>query len=355
MINYLKAWRSIMFAVVCVVGLLSTWYYHKTYLLVAFNADTVGQEIDNKTIVIASSLCNCQRESMLRNGPADEFHWCNSESSSRGGNQKIISYALFGESNTERYFKLIANISLTAADSYPGWIVRIYHNFSRDGPAYGRLCSVYCQHNNVDLCSVPDMINEEINSGQRSRPEPIDADLLRGLEPQMWRFLVALDVNVDVFISRDIDSVILQREVDAVQEWLRSNYTFHTMRDHPQHGVTFLAGMWGAKLAQRRDLIQGLTRAIINAGQRHKVKSPADQTALNDILWPTAQYDVMVHDSYHCQIRSLNAKTGSPNVYPFPSQRVNFAFVGNIKGLSGTANECPEACRPTHHQDWKYC
>jgi hypothetical protein len=51
-----------------------------------------------------------------------------------------------------------------------------------------------------------------------------------------------LDPNVDVFISRDSDSVILQREVDAVDEWLRSNYTFHVMRDHPFHFAAILVG-----------------------------------------------------------------------------------------------------------------
>lgn len=62
--------------------------------------------------------------------------------------------------------------------------------------------------------------------------------------PMTWRFLPLMDDLVDIIISRDSDSPILQREVDAVQEWLESNSTFHAMRDNPYHciGLTLLGG-----------------------------------------------------------------------------------------------------------------
>jgi hypothetical protein len=50
------------------------------------------------------------------------------------------------------------------------------------------------------------------------------------------------------------------------------------------------AGMWGAKMHQRRDLIEGLTRAIIMAGQGSAVM---DQNSLSAIVWPVAKYDVV--------------------------------------------------------------
>lgn len=51
--------------------------------------------------------------------------------------------------------------------------------------------------------------------------------------------------------------------------------------------------MWGVKLDRRRDLIQGLTRAIVRYGQGQTIEGPADQTVLNEIIWPVAQYDVV--------------------------------------------------------------
>jgi len=42
---------------------------------------------------------------------------------------------------------------------------------------------------------------------------------------------------VSEFHSRDLDSIVSQREVAAVNDWLAAeNKTFHIMRDHKQHG-----------------------------------------------------------------------------------------------------------------------
>jgi hypothetical protein len=40
---------------------------------------------------------------------------------------------------------------------------------------------------------------------------------------------------VDAFMSRDSDSRIVSREMEAVREWLAGDRTFHVMRDHPYH------------------------------------------------------------------------------------------------------------------------
>jgi hypothetical protein len=128
---------------------------------------------------------------------------------------------------------------LTAEKQYPGYIIRIYHNVVNEpeSEGYRQLCNVYCRYPNVDLCSVPELADRIGNS-----TTPIDPVLIRGLNPRMYRYLVMLDPNVEVFISRDVDSLIYQREVDAVRQWLPTNYTFHLMRDHKGHGSIILAG-----------------------------------------------------------------------------------------------------------------
>jgi hypothetical protein len=57
------------------------------------------------------------------------------------------------------------------------------------------------------------------------------------------------------------------------------------------HYLHTCVGMLGVKLHQRRDLIEGLTRAMILAGQDQKKST--DQTLLDKIVWPSAQYDVV--------------------------------------------------------------
>jgi len=78
-------------------------------------------------------------------------------------------------------------------------------------------------------------------------------------EGLFWRFYPASDKDVEVVISRDIDSRLNSREKYAVNEWLASDKCFHIMRDHPMHDVPILGGMWGAKrgcIPEMRSLIE---------------------------------------------------------------------------------------------------
>ncbi|XP_053638593.2 uncharacterized protein [Cherax quadricarinatus] len=63
----------------------------------------------------------------------------------------------------------------------------------------------------------------------------------------MWRLAPMGDAQVTVLLPRDTDSMIIQREVDAVREWLSSGKQFHIMRDHPKHDSLLLAGLWGVR------------------------------------------------------------------------------------------------------------
>ena len=142
------------------------------------------------------------------NKDAAAFKWCSDESSLRGAHQKVIAYSLYGNVHNssvfKRYYSLLRNISLTAEKQYPGWVIRIYHNIrDRGGPekeAQNNLCDIFCRFHHVDLCSVP-LLSERIGN----KTIPIDPKLIDGLNPKMFRFLVMLDPNVDVFISRDVD------------------------------------------------------------------------------------------------------------------------------------------------------
>lgn len=64
---------------------------------------------------------------------------------------------------------------------------------------------------------------------------------------RVWRFLPLGDPTVDIFVSRDLDSLATMRERDAVLEWETYNKTFHLMRDSQWHKTEILAGMWGAR------------------------------------------------------------------------------------------------------------
>ncbi|KAI9562687.1 hypothetical protein GHT06_010141 [Daphnia sinensis] len=368
-----------IFIAISVLLYIAVWHQQSTYF--HSNSIQISETEGQQKLENISPTCNCNgRTTNLTKQQSfnpDAFQWCSSRSSQRGTHQNVIAYTVFGNVN-ERYYSLLTNISSTAEKFYPGWIVRFYHNFSNQSEeAYRKLCNVYCQFNNVDLCSVPELIERIRDTAKNKQVEPIEAGLLQHLNPRMYRYLVAFDPNVDIFISRDVDSMIWKREVDAVEQWLQSNYTFHVMRDCIRHevlmlagphflffilnfyvhfdilnGFFFLAGMWGAKLQQRRYLIEGLMRAIIPVAQ-NQIKQ-TDQIVLKDIVWPTARFDVMLHDSYYCQNPALMARTLPLRVYPFPTQRKDRHFVGDV-GQHRLADKCPRACRPPDHKDWEYC
>jgi hypothetical protein len=241
--------------------------------------------------------CRCDRSPASVVGRSS----CSREADRRGSNQSVVSYSLFGHPDEndqvlKRYFSSIEARAARIRRYYPGWIMRVYHNLSTaDELKY--LCPLRCpgggQHRelietNVDLCHVDSIRTDVINSA-----------LIQRLNPRMWRFLVMLDPLVDRFMSRDVDSDIIPREVAAVRQWLQSNFTFHVMRDHPSHGGFMLAGLWGAKSVQRRDLIRRLGQAMIWTSQNDDYQT--DQNRLDLFVWPFATFDV-VNSNLNIQI-----------------------------------------------------
>lgn len=86
--------------------------------------------------------------------------------------------------------------------------MRIYHNYSSLSDDwkilnenFGRESNV---QNHVDLCNV-----SQISYSAKGKDH----------FAMTWRFITLLDDTVDIFISRDSDSLIAQREIGAVREW----------------------------------------------------------------------------------------------------------------------------------------
>jgi hypothetical protein len=175
---------------------------------------------------ILESECSCKKHEHIQVNIKDNYYHvymnnkfkysfninlnltCNFYSSLRRGmNQKIIAYSLYGQNRF--YYQYLTNITKLVKTLYPGWIIRIYHDNTIK-------CEIQCELNDdiVDFCNVEKLPNRTVNY----------------IHKMMWRWLPIGDSFVDVFNSRDSDSLILQREVDSVQYWLESNKTAHIMR-----------------------------------------------------------------------------------------------------------------------------
>jgi protein O-GlcNAc transferase len=180
---------------------------------------------------------------------------------------KVISFSLWG--HHEKYFLgAIRNCEL-ATKWYPEWKCYFYVRSDSNREYINKLKSY---KNSVVI---------EIDS----------TDDKRGL---FWRFIPAFDKSIHVTIIRDCDSRLSERESLAVEEWIKSDKSFHIMRDHPYHNTEILGGMWGVK-NKSIDLGEVLTLDIIS---RYKDEYQEDQRYLREEIWPLVKNDCMIHDEF---------------------------------------------------------
>jgi hypothetical protein len=137
-----------------------------------------------------------------------------------------------------------------------------------------------------------------------------------------WRFTASEDPDVNVFLSRDCDSRISEREVSAINEWLSSDKDFHIVRDHPYHSVPILGGMWGCRNGIMIKI--GLSSLINNwcSNKRSSYSYGIDQDFLREVIYPLVKDNAMEHSEF-------NLKFGG-NIRQFPNIRNDYEFVGDV-------------------------
>jgi hypothetical protein len=183
----------------------------------------------------------------------------------------VLGFSLWGDNETYIYGAII-NAEL-AKLFYPGFECWIY----------------------VHKESVPDEIINELEKMENVKVILKTGDLTNELcKPRMWRFEPIDDPDVEVMMSRDLDTRILPREKMAVDEWLRSNKKFHIMRDHPHHYFKVLAGMFGTrKIPEIPSWKEEIERFIPTSNRLY------DQDFLRDIIYPHIKDDAVVHATFN--------------------------------------------------------
>lgn len=214
--------------------------------------------------------------------------------------KNVISYCLWGD-QPKYWIGALRNIEL-CKKYFPGWICRFYIDKTCKKELIDTICG--------DMVEVKLMAPTEYKYSNHSS---------RFNHPGLfWRFLSLSEENERV-IFRDCDSRFSQREVNAVNEWIISEKKFHIMRDHPYHGVPILAGMWGCKGGIRN------IDVLLENWKNHSPKgiySADDQDFLGQIIYPQTTKDSLEHSEFGLNFGS--------EIHPFPDERVDFEFVGDI-------------------------
>ncbi|HTH60558.1 MAG TPA: hypothetical protein VL689_10445 [Paraburkholderia sp.] len=181
--------------------------------------------------------------------------------------RNVISFALFGGSS--KYCETAVLNALLQPHVYPHWICRFYVDDSVPAAIVRRLADAGAQVVFVE--------------GEAAR-----------WPGTTWRFLALDDPHVDRALFRDADSVISEREAQAVDAWLSSGKHFHAMRDNGTHTELLLAGLWGA--------VRGSLPPLVDLMGRYLTRPPesarfADQYFLRQYVWPYARTSLLQHDS----------------------------------------------------------
>lgn len=150
---------------------------------------------------------------------------CSTRATRRGSGQKILAISFFGPVENRGFTlnnslfllgELLNEMQQTYSDN---WVLRIYH----DEKILSETIISQLEQNYlfIDFCNITELD-------------------LSFIPPKIWRFLPAIDQTVNIMASRDLDSPLTVRERAAMDEWILSNLTFHSMRDHPEHAVSMI-------------------------------------------------------------------------------------------------------------------
>jgi tetratricopeptide (TPR) repeat protein len=181
------------------------------------------------------------------------------------GKSPVIAFSLWG--SQPRYLRGGLRNLLLAADLYPGWRLRFYHD-----------------------ATVPAEFIALIHELDGETIQQPDGQSLR--QKLCWRFQVANDPTVGRFLVRDIDSVFSLREANAVAEWLASDRWFHVIRDWWTHTDLILAGLWGGIAGVLPEL-----SAMLAEYDSQRMETPnVDQWFLGERVWGYLQHSCLIHD-----------------------------------------------------------
>jgi hypothetical protein len=184
---------------------------------------------------------------------------------------KVFSLSLFGN-NPIYTIGTIKNVILIK-ELFPGWEVFVYTDKQKEDKIIEELIILGC------------IIRYESNQRWYN---------------STWRFKAITEKGVDVMVCRDSDSRISERDVAAIDEWLKSDYDYNIIRDHPiGHHWKMNAGMWGAKKNNFIITIDALLEGYKKSNPQLLNHKNFDQLFLRDIIYPKIVDNSLIHDEYY--------------------------------------------------------
>ena len=162
---------------------------------------------------------------------------------------KVFSFCLYGTASYY-YTGLLENIQLIQ-QHYPDFSIVVY----------------------VGECDVSWVLPDSVRVIHTGRAGPINT---------IFRYKALADA--DIGFVRDADSRITERDRWCIDEFLRSPYTYHIIRDHMWHRSKIMAGMFGWK-----------ERRVIDFDETCEWGYGCDEHVISEQLYPAIRDKALIH------------------------------------------------------------
>jgi hypothetical protein len=207
---------------------------------------------------------------------------------------KVFSFCIYNSYNALYYQGLLENIALIKT-YYPDWSVFLYIGNDVPEDFVSSLSGV--------------IVRYTYEQG------PIN---------MIYRFLAIEEPGVELMMVRDADSRIHWKDRWAIDEFVKSPYLAHTIRDNPVHCIPMLGGLWGLKRFQNIPVLMCFEHW---KEQQENINGIGkDQTFLNLYVWPRVKHSLLVHTSI-----SYNSDTDV--IVRFPFQYTNDIYCGRVESI----------------------
>lgn len=120
---------------------------------------------------------------------------------------------------------------------------------------------------------------------------------------------------------RDSDSEFGEKDVTLIDDFLISSSSFQVVRDHPNHRMPIMAGLWGVKRSGY-DQLRGIWPEV----QRHKLfrtdSYRSDEIILADLFYPKTIKNTLIYTDFNIYLNEVGKRVSVKKI--FPENKVNF-------------------------------
>ena len=142
-----------------------------------------------------------------------------------------------------------------------------------------------------------------------------------------YRFLPIQETYYDAVIIRDVDSILDERDEWTGKEWVKSECSFHIIRDHPNHMFYILGGLFGYRPKSKK--INNLKDLLSKWNNFNEYG--ADQDFLASKIYPLVRDDAYIHSDL--------IAFGDEEIHPIVFKRNQLSWIGKRYLYEKESNE----------------